>query len=1527
MKKSKNRALLVLSTFVALSLASCSGLTPGASSILSGSGSEGSVSVDSSFDGDARIREIYDLYVKKVLGEGETPSSYEEWLESIKGKDGTTFLFDQTDPAEDIGNVGDVYLNTSNWDVYVKSTEGWTKVGNILGGQGIQGPQGETGEKGDPGVQGEKGDKGEPGNTPYIGDNGHWWIGDQDTGIPATGAQGEQGEKGDKGKTGAQGPQGDKGETGAQGPQGEKGDKGDKGETGAQGPQGEKGDKGDKGETGADGQTPYIGQNGNWWIGDVDTQVPATGSQGEQGKSGENGLTPYIGQNGNWWIGDEDTGVSATGTQGEKGDKGDKGDTGADGQTPHIGANGNWWIGDKDTGIKAEGSDGAQGEKGDTGAQGQTGKQGEQGADGRTAWSNTILPSVGGYVTVNYGSAYVGEPITFMAFPNNDYELADITLNGNSYAEMIDWSNNSLTVPMVEHGYVVSATFNSNDKPELYKVNFYGVVDHGEGVSWERVGYYWIEAGSTLVDYANDMASMVVQHYEDRYYASTFQGWDTDVSMPVYGDLDIRALYYSSEKELITNHEFYGTEHEGNLDDPFDNEDAILVAKNLDSGDRGRNFVIEGTIDTFYNGPESRSDFQYSFYLTPEVEGGERFEAYNAYRVNEYGDRYELGFEDLFHGAHVVFEGPLTVYTYYTPFSGFYQATALYGDYYEKLDNELIFHCAFPDGDDAFNGQTSFIASWIAHGDYASYFQENGFQATLGAMYGVEFSEGLCDALEGKTLAEIKSDKELFAFWNGLISWWQAEKGGILDFFVAYSDRLPYQNVQCETKSALIHSVEGTLPTRAEHEATVAEAIAVAANMKVGDTTEDIYTITGYVVKRERGRYGEYLYYISDTKDIAAEDINAMNCFILDPYQIPDEDMLAALSLGAKISYRDHIRNYSGRAQSNRYFLDGANLTILEAGEASPNVIEGIEIYDKGGSRVESINIPLGSSTLFDIALYPEGSDINGLNWNVSGSAVSVKISASGQMRVEGNELGDATIEFRNENGEIIGKFSVYVYDVPVSEYATQIWSATWNMKAYVGETKQLMAIPWPFDSRFGELTFVSSDESVATVDAYGMVTAIAPGEVQIIVSDLATGLTANMNVTVLEYPDNYLEPFEKVYYANSIQSDPEYVEILAEYGIEIDEILEFHLDGTFEMYDRDGMEYRQSGRYYRTESSIILDFNNIRSYRADYPYYDYICDLWHEIFFDAGGGLYDESQVEPSEGEIVPFRYVYSEASFVEADVSACSIFNAMVEGAGEGETYSFYLSEDLTLAKYTWTDGEHTSSGIAALTHIRDDLYFFDGPNTIVSVDLEGRKISDPDISGANILAVGTIYGTPVTMYDNGFFTINSTSYGQPVTMFGTWELAEDGKSYNLNGGGDIITVTITPGEEGQPGTFEYGSVTPIPPKTYDFELTDASSFDITADGAIFALYYWGQDSEGGYYTDFKELGYYVDEGDGSVHFTFELPTTFEGFMILRINGATFHGFDDFNWEEQVWNQTQEFYNGKLSSSTFEILFLSRN
>ena len=82
--------------------------------------------------------------------------------------------------------------------------------------------------KGATGAAGADGKDGTDGKTPYVGDNGNWYIGADDTGKPSRGAKGDKGEKGDKGDTGAQGIQG---EQGIQGVQGAKGDKGDTGAT------------------------------------------------------------------------------------------------------------------------------------------------------------------------------------------------------------------------------------------------------------------------------------------------------------------------------------------------------------------------------------------------------------------------------------------------------------------------------------------------------------------------------------------------------------------------------------------------------------------------------------------------------------------------------------------------------------------------------------------------------------------------------------------------------------------------------------------------------------------------------------------------------------------------------------------------------------------------------------------------------------------------------------------------------------------------------------------------------------------------------------------------------------------------------------------------------------------------------------------------------------------------------------------------------------------------------------------------
>ena len=62
----------------------------------------------------------------------------------------------------------------------------------------------------------------------------------------------------------------------------------------------------------------------------------ATGAPGADGKDGTDGKTPYVGDNGNWYIGTDDTGKPSRGAKGEPGSPGAKGDKGDPGATPNL---------------------------------------------------------------------------------------------------------------------------------------------------------------------------------------------------------------------------------------------------------------------------------------------------------------------------------------------------------------------------------------------------------------------------------------------------------------------------------------------------------------------------------------------------------------------------------------------------------------------------------------------------------------------------------------------------------------------------------------------------------------------------------------------------------------------------------------------------------------------------------------------------------------------------------------------------------------------------------------------------------------------------------------------------------------------------------------------------------------------------------------------------------------------------------------------------------------------------------------
>ena len=211
-------------------------------------------------------KDVYNLYVQYMSAKGETPLTYEQWLESIKG-----------DPGED-GKDGispKVRINetTNYWEISIDNGTNWTSTGVKATG-----------------AEGEKGDPGDDAIAPQVRinqttnyweistDNGTTWT---STGVKATGVEGEKGDPGDD----------------------------------AIAPQVRINQDTNYWEISTD--------NGTTWN---STGVKATGAEGEKGDPGDDAITPQvrINQDTNYWEISTDngtnwtsTGVKATGENGQ----------------------------------------------------------------------------------------------------------------------------------------------------------------------------------------------------------------------------------------------------------------------------------------------------------------------------------------------------------------------------------------------------------------------------------------------------------------------------------------------------------------------------------------------------------------------------------------------------------------------------------------------------------------------------------------------------------------------------------------------------------------------------------------------------------------------------------------------------------------------------------------------------------------------------------------------------------------------------------------------------------------------------------------------------------------------------------------------------------------------------------------------------------------------------------------------------------------------------------------------------------
>lgn len=439
-------------------------------------------------------------------------------------------------------------------------------------------------------------------NYPYIGENGNWFVNNKDTGVPATGPAGQNGTDGKDGADGADGV---------------------------------------NGQDGANGNSPTIGENGNWWLGDTDTGIPATGAAGENGTNGE---TPFIGQNGNWWIGEVDTGIPA------------------EGKTPEItiGSNGNWFINGEDTGLPSKGEDGSKIEI----------RGGYWYIDG----INTGVSAAGQdgstpQITIgSNGNRFINGVDTGESAVNLDYYTVTLDLNGGTVEDMMSFQNS----------YTVREGHTIPELPIPIKENF------------EFLGWY------TGLDQTSDRFTTTTQ---------------------VYSDLNLTAVYRSLAEDTYTIKwvNYDGTELE------VDNE------------------VLYGTTPT-YDGeiPTKPSDSRFSYEFadwSPAVEPASKDTVYVA-QFNEVPLRFSINYELNGHGELL---SPINEVTYgealespeldksntmNLAFAGWY------------LDEQLQNRASFPFYPQA---NTTFYAKWVEIDEtlFSTYQNDDG-TCTIRSFFGTD---------------------------------------------------------------------------------------------------------------------------------------------------------------------------------------------------------------------------------------------------------------------------------------------------------------------------------------------------------------------------------------------------------------------------------------------------------------------------------------------------------------------------------------------------------------------------------------------------------------------------------------------------------------------------------------------------------------------------------------------------------------------------------------------------------------------
>jgi uncharacterized protein YjdB/glycosidase len=183
-----------------------------------------------------------------------------------------------------------------------------------------------------------------------------------------------------------------------------------------------------------------------------------------------------------------------------------------------------------------------------------------------------------------------------------------------------------------------------------------------------------------------------------------------------------------------------------------------------------------------------------------------------------------------------------------------------------------------------------------------------------------------------------------------------------------------------------------------------------------------------------------------------------------------------------------------------------------------------------------SATVGLGSSYQLNATISPANATNQNVTWTSSNTAVAT-VNASGL--VSAVSAGTTTITLKTADGNKTATSVITVAAIPIASVAVSPTSAS----LYAGNTQQLTATISPANATNKNVTWTSSNTTIATVNSSGLVTAVSAGTAMITATTQDGNKTAsatitvnpNTNFTVYYYKPSNWGTAIKIYYWNAL--------------------------------------------------------------------------------------------------------------------------------------------------------------------------------------------------------------------------------------------------------------------------------------------------------------------------------------------------------------------------------------------------------